>query len=97
MSYPRPDVRLVQSWQATVEVLQENTASQHSVLRMAYPTSSEIIAAAPHTNNSLSVGQRDNRDGSHYCDEVLRQRRTLSVQGAGAALSQYPRCADGSP
>ncbi|EED32339.1 GGDEF domain protein [gamma proteobacterium NOR5-3] len=87
MLYPRPDSLCLQNWQNAVEVLRENTACDHSLLRVAYPTSMEIVAAAPPTDNLLGVGHRDHRDNNHYCEEVLNRRVMVTVQDADADAS----------
>jgi diguanylate cyclase (GGDEF)-like protein len=81
MLYPRPDPGLTRRWQATTEVLRENTHSQRALLRAAYPTTLEVIAAAADGDAPL-IGTRSHRDGSHYCDEVLRRRAPFCVGDA---------------
>lgn len=51
-------------------------------MRIAHPTSLEIIAASPVTKNALSVGHREHRHGNGYCETVVQQRQTLTVQDA---------------
>jgi GAF domain-containing protein len=82
MLYPAHDSALIQTWQFTVDVLHESSAAEYSLLRIAYPSRLEIVAASPDIDGSLRIGQRDYRENNHYCEEVLRQRTTVSVQDA---------------
>jgi diguanylate cyclase (GGDEF)-like protein len=82
MLYPRPDPPLTRRWQAATEVLRENTCSQRALMRAAYPTTLEVIATSADDDTAPGIGTRNHRDGSHYCDEVLRRRAPLCVQDA---------------
>ncbi|WOJ97149.1 sensor domain-containing diguanylate cyclase [Congregibacter brevis] len=93
MLYPRPDASLRSDWQSVVEILEENTTADHSLLRVAYPTSTEIIAASPSDQKLFSVGHRDHRNGNQYCEEVLLRRHTISVQDA-ASDARWDGCTE---
>jgi diguanylate cyclase (GGDEF)-like protein len=82
MLYPRPGPSLLQHWDAAVQVLRENSHTEHSVLQAAYPTTLEIIVASPGNGDRFVVGERSHRDSQHYCDELLRRRLPLCVPDA---------------
>lgn len=82
MLYPRPNDETLEQWNSVVDVLRTSCQADHGVLRAAYPTSFEIIAASPADSETLHRGDRDTRDEISFCDEVLRQRQSLCVADA---------------
>lgn len=82
ITYPSPDPSLVSNWQSSVDIIYDSSAADHSIVRIAHPTSLEVIAASPVTKDTLSIGQREQRNGNHYCEAVVQQRQTVSVPDA---------------
>ena len=79
MPYPRPDDSMLEQWSSVVDVLRQGSHADHGLMRAAYPTSFEILVASPEDSPQLRPGERDSRDDTHLCDEVLRSREPLCV------------------
>ncbi|WP_439101340.1 GGDEF domain-containing protein [Congregibacter sp.] len=82
MLYPRPDSVQIENWQSTVELLVESTAAEQSLLRVAYPTSTEIVAAAPGAGGRFTIGHREHRNVHQYSEEALQLRGTVTIADA---------------
>lgn len=79
MLYPRPDRLHIESWQSTVELLVDSTEAEESLLRVAYPTTTEIVAAAP---GRFTIGHREHRNTHQYSEATLQSRRTVTIRDA---------------
>ena len=79
MPYPRPDDSILEQWSSVVDVLRQGSHADHGLMRAAYPTSFEILVASPDDSPVLRPGERDSRDDTHLCDEVIRSREPLCV------------------
>lgn len=74
MSYPKITFETKREWQSTTEVLQGFLPMDVTLLRRAYPSSLEVVAATPDTA-PLTVGSSEHRNGSHLCESLLRHAR----------------------
>ncbi|EAQ98214.2 hypothetical protein [Congregibacter litoralis] len=84
MLYPRPDRPHIEQWQSTVELLVDSTEAEQSLSRVAYPTTTEIVAAAPGDNSLFTIGHREHRNTHQYSEATLQSRRTVTIPDADA-------------
>jgi diguanylate cyclase (GGDEF)-like protein len=85
LPYPEPDNALLGDWQAITVALRDCLPVDQVILRRAFPTTLEVIAAAP--DAPLAIGERIHRDGTSFCDVLLQRGAALAIGDAAADAS----------
>ncbi|MFT7289407.1 MAG: diguanylate cyclase (GGDEF)-like protein, partial [Halieaceae bacterium] len=84
MPYPRPDERTLHEWQTIGRLLRDQSGADQMLLRVAYPTSLDILIASPEGALPYAAGERAHRDGSHLCEAVLEKGDLLQIPDIAA-------------